>query len=85
MFRPTPAGKAYPPPAPSFHEPSRTGRPHTRTHREGRVARRDSGPRPRSLLQHCGRRAGCPQSVHVLKREINAGESSEQSFQFRQE
>ena len=38
MFRPTPAGKPYlPPTAPSFHGPSRTGRPPTRTHREGIV------------------------------------------------
>lgn len=38
------------------------------------MARGDSGPRPQSLLQHWGPRAGCPQGVHVLKREINAGE-----------
>ena len=75
MFRPTPASKPYlPPTAPSFHGPSRTGRPPTRTHREGRATRRDPGPRPRSLLQHRGPKADYLQSVHVLKREINAGE-----------
>lgn len=53
------------------------------THRDGRATRRGPGPRPRSLgAQHWGPAADCPQSLHVLKREINAGETVQGSFQF---
>lgn len=68
VFTPTPAGE--PAPLPSTGPPG-AGRPHM-----GDAQGRQGDP------QHWGPAADCPQSLHVLKREINAGERVQGSFQF---